>query len=513
MSMQRSFFVISVLLIAFLNSTTLFGMLSIFRDKRLARLNKLIAHKKLIVPALSDHNNKIELKYTFNVDDRISILLKEICYEIFAQLDPGDKNNMQQTSKHWNVIGSKRVPNVYNLALSKSFNVALRDFIFIRFCAINDKKDDVLKNLNMIRPCIGTIDDNHRLFWWLSNINYPTGQEVNRSFNLSALYCYHRPLEMACYGGDSNKIKELLVGYNNKNYCIDHELVSSFAIAVKKNDFDCLNVLSSMLKDNSIPYSNIIGTYVLIMEIALRTNNQKAFEFLSCNFYAKPVVDYFLLPFNHYSELKQALLSNNEKDVCDVLSSLGVDADEYKNKESYCNVVSYLTSTSNHRADSVSHIVYFSLIVDYFNKKRKEKKWNSSADIFTNQDKDLSVAIKAPLLDALNNNNLDSLKMLIQQVEESQFFYDKKQRSAKQNSLFSIHIDLLKKARQLNNKEAFFLLSCLRLTVDFSDFRNDFLMSLYRNYSDQVDYQKQLMAKQQSSSIVDNAYAYIAGLF
>src|SRR5438445_12426393 len=86
------------------------------------------------------------------------------------------------------------------------------------------------------------------------------------------------------------------------------------------------------------------------------------------------------------------------------------------------------------------------------NKMRKEKQWDTKAEIFTNQDKDLDILIKEPLLKALNDNDLDALKKLIVQLEETQFFYDKKQRSGMllkiKIYLFSFHIDLHKEDRK-----------------------------------------------------------------
>jgi len=325
--------------------------------------------------------------------------------------------------------------------------------------------------------------------------------------------CYPSPLEMTCYSGDIDKVKEMLGAYDDikKHYLGKKELISVFGVAVQKEDIKCLELFTSLLKNTPV-YTDLLSSYVILLEIALRTGKKEAFEFLACNFPVKPI-QYFILPFEPYIALKTALLSDNKKDLYDVLNDLEYSKEYYENerdyKRDYCQLISYLTSTSTHPTDPVSHMAYVSQTVNYLNRIRKEKNWTTKAEIFTKQDTDINVLVKDRLLKALEENDLMALEKLIGDLEANQFFFDKKQRSG-ENSLFSMHVDLLKKARQLNNKEAFFLLSCLRLAVGFSDMSDEYMMSLYEKYSKKVDYEKKLMEAKQSPLVKDKAYVYIA---
>lgn len=502
MNVHRLSLIVSVLLAALSNNAALFGMLGVYSDSK-----KITLRKKLTTSVINNHSNEIELRNAFDYEDHISTAPKEIGHNIVTLLNPRDINNIQKVSKHWNAIGSKRVPNVYNLAVRGLYNIHVKDRDFILFCAAYDGNKAVFDGL-------GETAYPSYSYSWLSNINYDKdGLEEYRTFNLGSLakssLFYPSHLEMAFYSGDIDKVNDLLSVYDDikKHYLGKKELISAFAIAVQENDCKCLELFTSLLKNTPV-YTDLLSSYVLLLEIALRTGKKEAFEFLACNFPVKPI-QYFILPSQDYIALKTALLSDNKEDVDAVLNGLGYNKESYENERDYYQLISYLTCTSTHPVDPVSHMAYVSQTVNYLNRIRKEKNWDTKAEILTKQDIDINAVVKAQLLKALYDNDLDSLKKLIGQLEENQFFFDKKQRSG-ENSLFSMHVDLLKKARQLNNKEAFFLLSCLRLTVGFSDMSDEYMMSLYEKYSKKVDYEKGVMKAKQSLLIKDKAYAYVA---
>ena len=509
-----------------MSNTDLFGMLSFYRDKRLKTFSAYrLAQKQ------------------FAVNDLLSPLPKNVCHQIFTQLNPVDKNRVQRSSKHWNAIGSKTIPNVYSLALCGPLRVMPQDLSFISFYVkytksilsdtdtehVKKQYDKIIDNLQLANSDDNTHESNTEIFRWFRHLYSVKGNTIklcsvlNLKFNYKTLeYKFDKDVSLN-YDRDEKERHWQNEEIMNKYYKIEQEyagpfdlhpleiiccfgefnsiisstdvLKSIFAIAVKKNDFGVLKKLvhlsdhtsldaTSMLDISdytSLDATSMLDIYVNVMQTALDESNQEVFEFLACNFPVKQGgINYFCITFDYYSDFITYFLTNNQNKIEKMMDDFGFQKDFAAKTHSLENIL-FCANPLLQYTRSSCFAAFVSLVVDSMDNLRIEKGWNTSAEIFNNQEENLDVFIKLPLLEALRDNDIAALKYLLEYIDKNQFFFNKRQRYENNGSLCSIHIDLLNTALSTQKKEAFFLLCCLRLQI-INHIDDPYMKTLYHNY-------------------------------
>lgn len=487
--------------------------------------NKIVNKFRLRCKPLKIANQK---KLALN--DYISRLPKELLYQIIAPLEAVDKNTLHQTSYLFKNVCSKKIRNVYGFIFSKQLNVTPKDLYFIEYLVEYDQ-NKFYCSPSYHSPDAESISKKYdAIFYklenmkWDNKITWPTWDNISKNKTNKLVSPVSSLLGKACFYSDIHRLKKLFKGncLTPAVFCLTSkvkELTEAFEIAVKKNDQECLNVLASALAKNLNNWDcshlegeplpsyikefeyfkllvqnfteDMLKAYFNLMAIALKQaqnepTKQKSFEFLACHFPMPHTLRYFVQPFEYHSEQRNTALYSKP---------------DYKNKIKYCSPpISYFP---------ICELYYSTLswVVNRLNNERKRIKLSTKAAVFANQDKDLDVVVEQPLIDALNSNKLDTLASLLSQLEEQQFLFDLKQRSEITNCLFSIHIKLLEKARNLNDREAFFLLVGLRLVADSMPdpmiYPHDKMDKLCGQYRNNIAYQIDLMERQQSSSIME----------
>jgi len=375
--------------------------------------------------------------YKKHLDNTLCLLNfpDDIFFTIFAELD--NKNAFQLISKKAQVRGSKRVPNFYSIAKCPGFIANEKDYTYGMINATYDKRIDVIKNIetktsNKKHEHHLYVFEAKQMFIGINSANkvyYRLYQKTSSEALLptSTTIVGPNPLMMACYSGNLKKVESLLKdNEENEAFRKMKVLEDAFAIAVGKNDIDCLKlfILERNKEDCLVRIEFLMAQHLLLAD-ALDLEKKEAFEAVFSSHWQ--VADFYKFP---------AIMFANTH----VLVAL--------EKHGRCrkdNVVIY--------SDTINYLL------NVYNVERKRKGWETSIKLLLKQDKDLNVKIKQPLIEALQKNDIKLLQKLVGKMENKQLFYDNKCR----NCLREIHLDVLKEAIKLKNHEGFAVLSRLRL--------------------------------------------------
>ncbi len=383
-------------------------------------------------------------------------LPNDIFIPLIGFLSNEEKNIFQKVSKKARERVSKRIPNFYKLVKYSQFVVHEKDYIYGFINAVYDKDEPIIsmmknkiqnkisnnKELTVEIPIYSNItypNEDMKIFFTIHKIQIKKKKEKTenlitcsrQSYNHKTKYAetmdLGRPsvLMMACYAGSLEKVKQLLSDEKfEKGYDI---LRDAFSIAMHKNDLSCLELFISERNKKNDFINIFTDVQFKLLGLAFDLNNEEAFAMLSSSDYEK--VDYYLFP-------AKMMINQN------VIKVLEGDHGKLM-----------LSDTHNYRE-------YFTKpLLNIYNAERKKRGWKTSVEIFMEQDKDLDVVIKKPLLEALQSNNIACLRQLIGEIENKQLFYDQEC----MNRLRAIHFEVLKKASSLKSREGFDTLSRLRL--------------------------------------------------
>jgi len=230
---------------------------------------------------------------------------------------------------------------------------------------------------------------------------------------------------------------------------------SAFALAIQTNDIEMLKVFSSVVKD-SPQARKFYNVHKILLAIALATNKEPAFKVLS-SFVLNGRPQPFIIPCTGRIKIHRAWgrvvdsqKSTAEKtsDMCDAMKELGYNVTK-KNVWEKCH---FLTGNVQHCiTDGFSYQFYLSELASYINVDRQGRKWKANNWLFRLQDSDLEKEMHIPMMQAIENNDLDTVEKIICSVQEMQYCYNQQLKAA----LLKMHIRWLKAAKYYQKRDAF----------------------------------------------------------
>ncbi len=246
---------------------------------------------------------------------------EDIRRHIFVVACPSIKNQLKNSCKSWHKIGTKQAPNMYQLINDESFHPSQDDWSYVMMHAAWNENIEVMSNiLNRTNQRNFDYDISEETSFRLSdmfviqklhlgNNNWKKGtpkkfEELDLASNAHKNGVVFFPLFMACFDGDSDKVKQELdvvvdgkvVEYSNDRlkYSVSekvdnvemHRLCTTYAlildcfyIAMYNDNPHCIKVLS-FLKNKKEPNQEI---HLELLFMAMKKQKKQAFKALVQN--------------------------------------------------------------------------------------------------------------------------------------------------------------------------------------------------------------------------------------